>query len=328
MPSPQATERFSERQYNLDKNATRAFDVAYCSANIAQGLRDAYNAVQQQQGIYKNAPHPANPYLRVQTVDATMASPNLYIVTASYAPGTASDKQDKKLEPPTYQWVPGHRTEIADVDVDGNILVNSAGDLFNPGPARQINVLGIIVAKNEKKFPVQTFLEYSNAWNVDTYQIQGFVVYPGQSQLTGITQLSEARFDADYVRIRYSIQFEPGFTQDKQGVWDAFQIRAIDKGRNAWFNTPEGKQVKLAIYNKPAHAGQPPTQVSQEVLLDGTGGVYDPKSYCDKDNSATPTNNPRPPKGATIITPKNGYGAIIQYKGYKSAPFSSLNLFY
>jgi hypothetical protein len=328
MPAPQATERFSDRQYDLDKSATRSFDVAYCSANLTQGLRDAYNAVIQQQSIFKNATHPANPYLRVQSIDAVMNGPTMYRVTASYAPGTASDKQNKILEPPTYQWVPGHKTEIADVDADGNILVNTAGDIFNPGPPIRINFLGITVARNEKKYPAQTFLEYSNAWNIDAYQIQGFTVYPGQSQLTWITQLSEARFDADYVRIRYTLQFEPGFTQDKQGVWDAFQIRAIDKGRNAWFNTPEGKQVKLALYNKPAKAGQQPTQVTQDVLLDGTGGVYDPKAYCDRDNTATPTHNPRPPKGATVITPKNGYGAIVQYKGYKSATFGSLNLFY
>src|SRR5438132_103242 len=133
MSAPIVTERWSQRQYVPNTSAVRAFDVSGVTNET-----DAVNALITQAQVGVNASFPLEPVLHVASngLNITTVTPTMYLIVASYARGIATGNSDPIQEPPVYQWAPSSGTAPINTDIDGNAILNSAGDLFSPSPSR------------------------------------------------------------------------------------------------------------------------------------------------------------------------------------------------
>lgn len=317
MPTPVSTERWSDRRYQKQTGGMRCFDVAFATTE-----EQALATVAQQNSVFRNATHPLDPQLRVRGdgMDVNQPGFNLYRVQATYAAGTFDGGNDKTLEPPTYQWLPENVTEAISTDIDGNVITNSAGDLPSPSPTRTLNRHGIVIARYEPAFPISRVNTYANAINSDSFQINGYLIQPGQAYMKAITQIAEAKLSATFVRVRYYLIFHPGFTRGADGVWDGFQLRFPDKGNRAFF-LGSTKRQNVYLLNDAGDLVQ-----QNDVLLNGLGAPYF-NEFISK-NKQIGQSQQAAPVGATIVTPPNGVGAVLVWKNYKKAPFGALNLFF
>jgi hypothetical protein len=279
-------------------------------------------------GVTIGDSHPGDPQLSVKDdgLEAERVSPSLFRVTATYAKGTFSGNPDPTLDPPDYQWVTGSATEPVYYDVDGNLILNSAGDLPTNQPTRLNRRLSLILGRNERIFPIQRWNSYFDRINSDSFIVAGFVIQPGQSCLKNIVQPKREQYTAKFVRVEYHIDFHPGYQKDsKTGLWDGFTCRFPDKGRMGWFRDDSGATVRDYLYLKGASGA--PTLVTQDVPFDGGGRPFYYNRYTNKSGAKQPVPNPDAPKGGTFTVAGDG-GVIGSYKDRFTAVFSALNIFY
>jgi len=171
---------------------------------------------------------------------ATRRGPLLVDVTCEYY------GQESPLAKP-YRYSIGFVTthEAVNYDVDGNLIINSAGDRI-ANASRDISDIVLTVVRNEATYPWSDAQTYQNAINADVYC--GFAA--GKAKIMAINSDSRTDSGTSYYEMRYQIQFRR----------DGWQQRLADEGEKYLTSGGAWASVKDAVG-------------TERALLDGAGGL-------------------------------------------------------
>lgn len=180
----------------------------------------------------------------METMDGTK-----WKVTGNYAFPDAGETSENPLNaPPQINWDQTQYTKLTDRDIEGNAVVNSAGDPYQD--AQEIDdprpVLNI--TRNIQNFSPALAYQYRNAINADPFQGAG----PGEVKVMAIK--ADYQYDqqwGNYWTVSVQLQFEPL-------GWDR---KILDQGFR------EKKNNKMVAITTSGEA------VKEPALLDGTGKV-------------------------------------------------------
>jgi len=225
-------------------------------------LLDGRDGVERAAIVARQAPgiprvgqrHPADPTAVCRSVDPKAISPTLWRVTASYySPSGGVNEQGEPVNPldmpPEVHWGFEQIMQQVDTDLDGNPIVNAAGDPFDPlheiSYARPV----LSVTRNEQTFPIALARAYAGgrgAVNSD-----GFRGWPPKTaKCRNISGDDQRAGDIAYCRVTYEIAFDA----------DGWQPKFLDVGFREKKN---GEMQEILDEN-----GQP---VSQPVALNADG---------------------------------------------------------
>ncbi|WP_437193511.1 hypothetical protein [Planctomicrobium sp. SH527] len=229
----------------------------------------------------RGAPHPTKPGLFVNTIDVSSGAKGqnrdgYYLLRASVNytsnqyEATKTEQQvqvqaENPLDDPI-QWRSSFRTEmvVAETDIHGNAILNSAGDDHDPKPMRKKILWTHACTKNVASVPV-ALTSYAEAVNSDSITIRGIPCDPETVQITGI--------DIPDVQERNGISFVP-LTIVYEIDEDGFDLSLLSMGYRE--KVTAGGELR-DIYIKPsddALAEDPdlkPQRTSVPVMLDEDG---------------------------------------------------------
>lgn len=267
-----------------------------------------------------NDAHPSSGVLKCDSVSAEQTGFKFWVVKAHYSipkdgqdHGGPGSQDDPLLVPPRIKWDFGSTSEPIDRDINGNPIVNSAGDPFQQSPTREFTTLFLVYTRNEPFFNVQTALLYRNKTNsTDMYIAGAGTVTAGQMICRDISPASDYTADATFVPVTYKFELRE----------DGFKTRILDQGLRAYYLNPTSNQIVLE------HLCTTKRQViNQPVRLNGIGqpidvwmqGVTDGVNYYE-------TVDYQNPPGAEIETATGGDAVFLKYTIYDAIDFAGLNL--
>lgn len=292
----QATLRWSDVSLSYGVSATLSWDVN--ADNEAQAL----SAVNVSVG----STHPKDSNLIASApVVRTNGGPKVFIVTVSYA--KAGDSQAQDPDKPSVQWSRNVTREQVDRDAEGNPILNSAGDPFDPPPERDFGERSFSIFRQESVYDLDLAERFEDTVNDGTVTFLGkYTFRDGQLKLDSYLPVSRFPFDAVRVEMEYRFSF-------RRDGWD---YRIIDQGRNGFYSK-DGDITKAPIY-----AGDG-TQISSDTLLDGGGSPLDDTLRVGK-TGGNPVSATNPPVGATVE--RGDAAAFLKYKRYPRRDFRGLQL--
>ena len=129
-------------------------------------------------------PEDANAFCIELTVENTEPYAG-WTVTANYSDERVIDDNptDDAAE---INWGSEQFQKVAVVDRDGNLIVNSAGDLFDPPAMIDDSRRVVTVSKNLATVP-SWILDYQDAINSDTFTIDGISIGVGKAKMQAVT---------------------------------------------------------------------------------------------------------------------------------------------
>lgn len=181
-------------------------------------------------------------------------------VTASYS--SEREQNENPLNDPAIigPWDSDSYQEVAEVDTDDELILNSAGDPFDPPLMKDFSRRNVTVRKNVASVPTW-FLDYEDAINSDTFTVGGLIVPIGKAKCkkTGISE-KKTRNGITYYEVTTLIHFS------KKG----WKRRVLDVGFRQ-LSADGTTRIKITMMND----STPPEAeyVTAPVPLDGTGHV-------------------------------------------------------
>lgn len=259
--------------------------------------------------------HPRYPFLIANPyeLDAT-DNPQYFTLTVTYTYAwNFSIAIDPLLQPPRFRFVVGEEKLPCFFDKDGNPIVNTAGDIFDPQPQDDYPILEILITRNESRYNVNQALNFMRSTNQDAWTLpNGQIVQPGQARMHTISQGGDTDKDALFVPVTYH-----AFLTDTD-----FNLQAVDQGFQAW-GAP-GNPTLEKIYNQ-QNNGSALTAISSPALLDGRGGPMVPGNYQIGSLDDFKTANPQALSYITRVTTTPGVVGL-KFKQLKLRSFTSLGL--
>jgi hypothetical protein len=303
-----ATERWSDRRYARGKSATKAYDVVY-----AANEDEAVNA----NGVPgEGEKHPLDGRLFAEPPEASREGFNYYVVRVTYTLDEGGEggtqRPDNPLdELPRIQWDIGSTGEAFDRDVDGNPIVNSAGDAFDPPPSSDYVSVFFTISRNEQTYNAPQALVFQNKVNSTALSILGmFAVEPGQLRIISIKPTHDYDSSAEFVNVAY--QFEARV--------DGHQLRILDQGQRGIYTNADDEISIGEIFDGDGN------QVSSPVLLNGGGAPLNPQ-FKVANTDTEGLSSASPPAGATLDPPDGDGPKFLIYKRYKAVDFRQLDIF-
>ena len=321
----EVSERWSDEKLHKDFNSTqwtaiRTFDVA--------GVTDAQAAALASGSPYGSIPrigeqHPRTSSMAVRSIDPERTGFSLFKVTANYGVGTFDNQEDPLLKKPHIKWGIGSESLPVDHDADGNPLLNSALDAFDPPLSTEFTTIFLSITRNEPYFDVQKALTYSNRININPFNIKGAgIVAPGQILCRSIQPAGEYIEGTRFVPIVYDFELRSGLKLDSDGLWDGFKYRILDQGLRALYDLKKGPG-RIYDPDQKDHSKGAPTPVTSDVRLDGYGGTYS-DDYTVTADLLSSVSASAPPTGA--IVELSDKAVFLKYKRIKTIDFSGLRL--
>ncbi len=306
------TESWSNNRAEADsggRKAWRTFQVT--------GTADPFMALEHADIPALNSAHPTKANLYVfRRGTPQREGPQFFTIEVEYRTGTQvgiGNDDDPINQAPTYTWNVALASEPVEQDIDGNPIVNSAGDSFAQTLSVTTHSITLDVERNEASFDPVFALDYVNKVNLGAWTIAGKTVGEGQAKCMGIAPTSGYTLQDSYVRVRYSFEFRR----------EGFKVRVLDQGRRA-VCTPIANTSGDAIEVKDIKVGNeaPEESVSTECLLDGVGtpttpGVIPPSGFAFYPFGGSPA-------GAELQT--NDHATYLIYKVYEAVDFSGMQL--
>lgn len=297
-------------------NATTDYDIAGRRARRTfdvTGTDSPFTALAQPEIPVLNDPHPSDSNLRVSRVGQPQRiGPQYFRVEAEYRQGTqigVGNDVDPISRLPVYQWNIGLATERFDRDVDGNPIVNSAGDPFGDGVEATVHSITLDVTRNEASFSPIESLNYTNKVNAGSWTVAGVAVGEGQAKCLGIAPVNGYTLADNYVSIRYSFEFRE----------DGFLKRILDEGIHGLAELEAGTGIKKVSILVEGPDGQIPAPSPQ--LLNGKGVPLSDRVVAADGMTFT---DGETPAGATVEATADA--VFLKYKSYKAVDFTPLNL--
>lgn len=177
-------------------------------------------------------------------------------VEYEFDPKEPEEPTESPLDEPTkFRWTAGLYTKPVIKDRNGDAIVNSAGDFFDPPPEREVPRVSVNIQKNVASVPVAV-LTYPGRVNDSSFTVDGVSVVAEAAKITAIDvgELQE-KDDIPYRVFTCTIEFE-------EDTWD---LELLDQG----YRIKDGTDLKdILIEDEDGEFNRP----SSPVLLDGSGG--------------------------------------------------------
>ena len=257
--------------------------------------------------------HPEDPsILCVATPTTVHAGPGRYEITAEYGTNTLQGV-DPVGAPPRVRVSERLEEVPIDTDINGNPIVNSAGQPFGSAPTGQRVSLEVSVTVTLPAFSFALATLFAGATNSDTLSIGGSTVaQPFEAVCVSISPTSPVPLNATSVQVEYRFLVTPGK--------DNRYARIADLGTLGIAND-DGTDLAEPIYTVGGD-GEVPKQVDTEVPLNGTGQPFDPTKYQVGVAQGGSPSSPTPPPGATLDV--QTHAVWLLYTTCVSLPFSGL----
>lgn len=211
--------------------------------------------------------HPDNPISTCRDVIYSQRSKFYWRVTASYStrPETQSEKEEREQEDPlnrlpATRWSFNSYTKAIYEDINGEAIVNSAGDYFDPPVEieefRPVATVQTNVVAGTLPFNIMDFMGRINS-SVFTFAGQSV---PAESARIVVLDLGEDKraSNVSYNVFTYAIEFNP----------DTYVLRVLDQG----FRRQGAIFVEdILIEDADGNRARP----SSQVLLDGAGDILE-----------------------------------------------------
>lgn len=174
--------------------------------------------------------------------------PRKWTVTCEYTDETKENPVD---EPARKTWGSTARRVPLERDLDGDPIVNSANEPFDPPPEDEEYDLTLTITRNEATFDPLTIRAYQNKVN----DAEFFDFPAGEVKCNEIVASDQERDDEAFVQVTYKFQI-------REGGW---QLELLDQG----FRQLDG----AAVVNILDERGQ---FLTKPTLLDGNGHATEP----------------------------------------------------
>lgn len=202
---------------------------------------------------YLGQPHPSDVSSYCNSLRARNegASPFFWTVTATYS--NQREASDSPLDDPIeYQWGTEQFQEVADTDQNGEGIVNSAGDPFDPPIMRDLSRRSVTITSNEAFVPTWV-LSYQDAVNSDAITIDGVSLSEGQAKCQQVSvSPTRIRNDQEFRIVTLTIHMNN----------DGWGYKVLDQG----FRERDDDNKLKQILNEADE-----TEPTAPVLLDGNG---------------------------------------------------------
>jgi len=270
----------------------------------------------------------------VQSINHRIRGPHFAEIAISYKLGKGSGEQEEEdplNNPVRYRVRNGITSEATDADVNGNPLLNSAGDPFSGTVQTNISAIFIDAIRNESAYNFPQAIAYTNKVNADVFSLAGYPIQPGEAYCLGIHPESDFKLDDTYVTVVYSFEIRDRLALNNGDRVTAFIHRLLDQGRRGWaYATGDGANIQ-DIYSKNGD-GTDPTQVSSDIRLrDGIplerdSHITNNPNFDDSDGRGWQAQTP-PGKapGATRDIQATG-ATFLLYQKHLTANFGALGL--
>jgi hypothetical protein len=264
VPVVNVTYDWSQEQFGGD-TARRGWTV------LMSSVEDSGILAERAVGIPRlNDPHPKDSFRRAEQPKTSRKNNNplLWQVVVDYAQASKSDSSSRSTDnpldaPAVIEWDFVSSMEEIDRDIDGNPIVNSARQRFDPMPQEEFLYPVLRITRNEATDNAAQRVLYRGAVNSDPF----YGVGPGQARLNGIPARRIVSGLLIYWQKTYTIQFRdaPPGEKDASKAW---HTRILDQGR--FTRVMENVLIAKGIDYKAVLDGEG-RSVSDPVLLDGAG---------------------------------------------------------
>lgn len=236
-------------------------------------------------------------FLLCDGISVSTSGFEFFIVTASYSvpPGGGSHnpETDNPLDQPVeYEWEVGLTQEIVEVDINGDAIVNAAGDPPEQPVTADIHSVFLSCMRNESSFDASIAISATNTLNSDNF----VGASPGQAKCVGIWSSKVTTEESVYWPVRYRFEFRKGFNGQANG----FKKRIINRGFNM---IKGGKLVRIV-------EGDEPGDLVADQLRPTRPGVTRPRLLA---NDGT-------------LLAANAQPIVLEFDLYESIAFSQFNL--
>jgi hypothetical protein len=223
--------------------------------------------------------HPEDSLAKVNSKSAAQVSsdprvwnvsdPRVWNVTVSYASdesnssGTgSSDDPDPEARPAVIEWSFAQFQRVADKDLNGTPIVNSAFDQFDPPPLRDDSRPVLRITRIEAGFDPARALDFQDTVNADNF----FGANPGQSKCASIGARSFFENDRQWFEVVYEFHFRR----------DGFQLSILDQGYRQ-IELDGGSTINVAILEEVREGSNPTDRrpISSPAPLNGAGVALD-----------------------------------------------------
>lgn len=203
------------------------------------------------------APYPTDPraYVRSRSGRRVDESRLVWEVTVDYAFEVNEPPNSPLDEPVKYRWTAGQYTRAVVKDRDGDAIVNSAGDYFDPPPEIEDVRWSVNVQVNVDVVPAN-ILMLQGAVNSGGYTVDGISVDAEKSRIVGL--------DISEVQERDEIKFRT-ITMVIEFREEGFSLQQLDQGYRR--KNEDDELVDIMIEDDSGSLNR----VSAPVLLDGEG---------------------------------------------------------
>lgn len=134
-------------------------------------------------------------------------------------------------------WGSEQFQKVAAFDRDGNAIVNSAGDLFDPPALMDDSRRVVTVSKNVAAVPAW-ILDYQDAVNSDAFTIDGVSIAAGKAKMQSVTVSAKQRRNATVFRtVTFTIHLQR----------DGWGVDILDAGYNRKDPADAGKRLPITI---------------------------------------------------------------------------------
>jgi hypothetical protein len=155
-------------------------------------------------------------------------------------------------DPAIISWNTEQFQKPAIWDLNGDAIVNSAGDLFDPPNMMDDSRRIVTIQKNLAAVPAW-ILDYQDAVNSDSFSVDGFSIGVGKAKMQSVAVApKESRNSISFYPVTFTICLQR----------DGWKLEPLDCG----FRFKSGNQRKVAVSDDA-------TSPSTPVLLNGSGGV-------------------------------------------------------
>ncbi len=237
---------------------TRTFQVITDSYLNGPATVRVATGVPRRYDIYADADGTLDTSAVCRSVEVSAGpDPLVWFVSCKYSSKVAEPDQGEENplnRPADVNWTNVKFTTVATEDRDGEAIMNSAEEPYDPPLEKELIRLGLKISRNEEFYNAAVQLLFHNTVNSDAW----FGLHPGQAKCAGISADRKYENGAYYWRVVYEFELMPA--ADATEALTVWAKRVLDQG---WYEL-DGTTKKLIVdkFGKP---------VTAPHLLDGDG---------------------------------------------------------
>ncbi len=255
------------REQTAQKNAQGWTLTRVWLVQLDSHLWGPYSAIQavtaDPDGADIGDAHPINPFVFLRRFPQPTGEENrkIWRVTGEYEQGVLPGWPGNPLQAPsTIAWSSATYTDPAVDDIDGNAIVNSAGQAFDPPLTIERRALVATIGYNSEDFDVTQASEFQNTVNATATVIGNFNVGARQAKIIEIGAVQQYYKDIAYWAVTIKVEINPE-------TWDRL---VLDQGIYQKDPNDATKIVRMATDDQ--------AEATEPLKLDGNGAKLDPQS--------------------------------------------------